>query len=70
MAETHAPIKVVRLPDVCVMVGLKRAAIYRLAQKGSFPKPIKISTKLSGWIESEVCDWINSRIALRDGGAK
>ena len=70
MAETYAPIKVLRAPDTCAIIGLKRAALYRLVQRGQFPKPIKISTKLSGWLDSEVYAWLESRIAERDGGAK
>jgi len=70
MAETHAPLKVLRAPDTCAIIGLKRAALYRLVQRGQFPKPIKISTKLSGWLDSEVYAWLESRIAERDGGAK
>ena len=70
MSETQAPIKVLRAPDTCAIIGLKRAALYRLVQRGQFPKPIKISTKLSGWLDSEVYAWLESRIAERDGGAK
>jgi len=83
MAKTHAslsvilahdaappPFRVLRRQVTCDAVGLKTAALYRLVQKGQFPKPIKISTKLVGWVESEVIAWLESRIAHRDGGVK
>lgn len=70
MTEIHSPIKVLRAPETCAIIGLKRAALYRLVQRGEFPKPIKISTKLSGWLDAEVYAWLESRIAQRDGGVK
>ena len=63
-------IKILRTVRRCDLIGLKTAALYRLVQKGQFPKPIKISTKLVGWVESEVIAWLESRIAQRDGVVK
>lgn len=60
------PIKFLRIDTVCELVGLKRAGLYRIAQQGTFPKPIRISTRASGWVESEVLEWLNARIAIRD----
>ncbi len=64
------PFRVLRRQVTCDLIGLKTAALYRLVQRGQFPKPIKISTKLVGWVESEVIAWLESRIAQRDGGVK
>jgi prophage regulatory protein len=54
-----------KLPDVLAKTGLSRAHLYALAQKGAFPKPVKLSERSSAWVESEVQDWINERIAAR-----
>lgn len=70
MAETHAQIKIVPLTAVIQTVSLGRAMVYRLAQRGQFPKPIRLSPRRSGWIESEVIAWLEARIAQRDGGVK
>jgi prophage regulatory protein len=58
--------RLIRLPEVEAKTGLKRASIYAAAQKGNFPRPIKISARASAWRESEVAGWIASR--LRDSG--
>ncbi|NRP95857.1 Prophage CP4-57 regulatory protein (AlpA) [Marinobacterium sp. xm-g-59] len=55
-----------KLPEVLVQTGLSRAHLYALAQKGAFPKPVKLSERSSAWVESEVQDWIDARIAARD----
>ena len=58
-----------KLPEVLAKTGLSKAHLYALAQKGVFPKPVKLSERSSAWIESEVQDWIDARIAARDGGS-
>ena len=55
-----------KLPIVMAETTFSRSHIYALAQKGEFPKPIKLSERSSAWVESEVLDWIGARIALRD----
>ncbi len=49
--------------------GLPRSTIYEKMAKGEFPKPIKLSAKSVGWIESEIAAWQKSRIEKRDGEA-
>jgi prophage regulatory protein len=53
---------IIRLPVVINRTGLKRSTIYALIAEGRFPKQIKLGTKASGWLESEVDQWIESRI--------
>jgi prophage regulatory protein len=35
-------------------------------KEGTFPAPVPISDRAIGWIESEIDDWVEQRIALRD----
>lgn len=51
-----------RLRDVQRLTGLSRSQIYALASRGSFPRPIKLSERASGWLSSEVEQWIADRI--------
>jgi len=53
--------RLIRLPQVKAMVGLGTTAIYDKIKKGEFPRQIKLG-RLSGWVESEVQDWINQQI--------
>jgi prophage regulatory protein len=59
-------VRILRLPDVEAKSGLKRDSIYRGAREGWFPRPVKISQGASGWVESEINDYIAKRVAERD----
>lgn len=50
-----------RLPAVMERTGLGRDAVYKLERRGEFPHRRRISARASGWIESEVAAWIESR---------
>jgi prophage regulatory protein len=62
-----SPSRILRLPAVISRTGLPRASIYQQMALGSFPKPIALSTRSRGWIESEVDGWIAERIRARSG---
>lgn len=46
-------------------VPVSRPTIYRLMQKGDFPKPVEIG-RSRFWIEQEVEDWKRGKILARD----
>lgn len=52
---------VLKISKVCEMTSLSKPTIYRLINRGVFPKQIKLSIRSSGWYEQEVVDWIKSR---------
>lgn len=58
-----------KLKDVLAITGLSRSYVYALAQQDLFPKPVKLTERSSAWVAAEVEEWIESRIALRDGEA-
>jgi len=60
---------IIRLPQVVSLTGLCKSSIYSLIVKGEFPKQIKLTSRSSGWLESEVDQWISDRVAERDGEA-
>lgn len=61
--------RLMRLARVVEDVDLSPSTIYDMAAKGRFPRPIKISARASAWIEDEVQDWIEAKIAGRDWSA-
>lgn len=65
----HNEARLIRLRDVMTKTGLSRSYVYALAQKGQFPKPVKLSERSSAWIESEVQSWIDERIKQRGEAA-
>lgn len=58
--------KVLRLDAVVLTTGLARSTIYKLIGSGDFPRPVSLTGRSVGWIESEVIAWIQSRIKARD----
>jgi prophage regulatory protein len=58
--------KILRMREVISRVGLSRATIYRRASQGTFPKSIKLGARSTGWLKSEVDEWIKERITTRD----
>jgi len=53
--------RIVRLPEVSNIVGLKRSAIYEAMHKEIFPKSIKLGSRAIGWKFSSIVEWIESR---------
>ena len=49
MAQT-----ILRFPLVRARTGLSRSTIYLKVSEGSFPRPISLSARSVGWVESEI----------------
>ena len=54
-----------RIKQVQDQTGLARSTIYKLMSEDSFPQPVKITTKSSAWVTSEVDDWKQARMDER-----
>jgi prophage regulatory protein len=48
----------IRLGEVCTMVGLSKAHVYTLINRGEFPKQIKIGPRCVRWSIAEIDDWL------------
>lgn len=40
----------------------------RMIAAGTFPKPVKLSERKTGYVEAEIEAWLKDRIADRDSG--
>jgi prophage regulatory protein len=40
--------------------------VARLEKAGLFPKRVQLGLNRVGWVESEVMDWLEKRLALRE----
>tara|TARA_R110001606_G_scaffold399247_1_gene582715 strand:- start:1975 stop:2190 length:216 start_codon:yes stop_codon:yes gene_type:complete len=58
--------KFVKLREVMVITSLARSTIYKFAAEGRFPKQVSLGGNCVAWVESEVVEWIEARIAERD----
>lgn len=68
MNNVNAVDQVLRFPEVHRLTGLARSTVHALAAQGKFPKPIKLSAngRSSGWLQSELNSWMQSRLSERD----
>ncbi|OAJ96186.1 AlpA family transcriptional regulator [Vibrio bivalvicida] len=55
-----------RIEDVMSLTGLGRSTIYKFMDEDIFPKTIPLGGRAVGWLESEIEEWMESRLALRD----
>ena len=69
VSETRPQVKrdrLLRLPEVEVLTGLKKSSIYSLVRRNAFPSPVLISPRCTAWVESRVLEWLQARIAEAD----
>ncbi|MGC1387871.1 MAG: AlpA family transcriptional regulator [Steroidobacteraceae bacterium] len=59
--------RALRLRQVCQFTGLGRSMIYQMQAEGRFPRRIKLGERAVGWLESEVRDWLATRIETSRG---
>lgn len=59
--------KILRLPKVKEATGLSRSAIYSLIQQKKFPSNIALAPRTVGWLESDITDWIESKVEKSKG---
>lgn len=55
-----------RLKQVVKSSGLSRSSIYVRMKKKDFPRSIKLGERSVGWLESDINDWIASRVQATD----
>lgn len=53
--------RIIRLPAVMDKTGIARSTIYAMIARGDFIPPLKLSSRSSGWLESDIDAWIDSR---------
>ena len=55
--------RILRLPDVELRTGFKRAHIYSLISQGRFPKSVRLGLRAVGWDSLAVENWVEGRIS-------
>ena len=61
ITEDHKE-RFLRLPEVQERTGFSRSFIYKSVKDETFPRPRKVGSRASVWLESEVNTWM-SRVA-------
>jgi prophage regulatory protein len=65
----QSAIKLLRLPQVMEMTGLRKTKIYELHAEGAFPRRVRITAGSVGWVEAEVQAWLALRVAHSTQGS-
>ena len=65
MGDSNVTQTFLRVADVTRVTGLPRSTIYEMAERGAFPKQVRLSPRAVAWLESEILDWQRARIAER-----
>lgn len=58
--------RLIKLKEVMNSTGLGRSIIYKYMSKDDFPRSISLGGRSVAWVESEVHDWMNEKLAMRD----
>lgn len=57
--------RILRLPDVKEKCSISRSSIYQGMADGTFPQSIPLGTRMVGWSQSEIDEWIESKLNAR-----
>ena len=68
--QIYEPARLLRLKEVISQTGLARSTIYDLMGRGEFPKSFKITERSTAWLESDIQEWIENKIANREGSKR
>ena len=60
----------VRWPEVYKRTGLSRTTVWRRVNDGSFPAPVRISSQLVAWRESDLDAWERDLQPIGTAGGK
>ncbi len=59
---TSEPQRLLRLPQVEALVGIRKTSIYDGVKAGTFPAPVKLSRRVAVWPAAAIDAWITERI--------
>lgn len=57
-------LKFLRDSQVSALTGLSKSTRWRLEKYGTFPKRRQLSAKAVGWLESEIEEWMHTRVIV------
>jgi len=62
------PERLITMSSLLQRICLSKTQLYRQISKGDFPRPVPIGRARVAFLESEIEEWIASRIIARDRG--
>ena len=52
-----------RLPQVLERCGIKKTTLYKCIKQGTFPRQVKVNSRISVWPKSLIDSWIFATVA-------
>ncbi|MCY1462530.1 Prophage CP4-57 regulatory protein (AlpA) [compost metagenome] len=68
LAITTPTPALLRLPTVCMLVGLSKSQVYRLIRSNQFPAPVRLGANSVAWPTEQVDAWVREKIELSAHG--
>lgn len=69
-AQIQTALTILRRKQVEARTGLSRSTIYQRMADGTFPRAVSLGgARCVGWLESEINDWIATRVSQSREGA-
>lgn len=60
--DEQQQVRLLRLPEVTRIVGLKRSAIYERIARKQFPAPVELGPRTVAWPDTAIAAWVQQRI--------
>lgn len=57
--------RLMRIREVLKLCGLSRTTLYREIKLHTFPAQVKLSARSVGWLQDDVMQWLDARVAQR-----
>ncbi|WP_299980052.1 AlpA family transcriptional regulator [Desulfobacula sp.] len=57
--------RIIRKPELFKLIGVSDTTIWRWEKDGLFPKRVALGPNSSGWLESEVAAWFETKAIER-----
>lgn len=68
MSDVVTP-RLLSAKEVLQVTSISTSGLYRMMKFGTFPRSIQIGPQRVAWLESEVNEWVQQRVASRDAKA-
>ena len=59
--KTTHEYQILKAKEVSNLIKISTTQIYRLINKGDFPRPYQISERSVGWRLSDIAEWLNTK---------
>jgi prophage regulatory protein len=62
--------RILRLPEVEAVVGLRRSWLYEAIKVGDFPAPVRLTRRAVGWRSRDIKAWLDQREPAPTAGTR